>query len=579
MLKKLANINVAVLILFFVLSVFITYPLIFHLSNYIIGYGDDLFIAWVMNWNIHSIKSFDLLNLFQANIFYPYSNSLAFSETFLTSSIFTLPIVLFFKSPIVANNFTFILSLTLMGFFSFLLSDYIIKNKLLSILAGVLIIFCPTYLGQADHLQVISIYFVPLSIYFLLRYLKEQKEILFIGFLVALILQTYNSFFPGYFIFFAAVSILLFFYFKNKHRIRLFVKKRNLVYLILSLLLIVLISIPYFKVSKEFNYVRDIRETIHFANQPEDFLVASDQSRLQTVLSALSFTKDLEGKGEVKPAFLGFIFSILSILSTFYFIKNFKRQNYIVKGLLFASLLGLLLSLGPFLHLARLTIHKPFPIPLPYTLFYYLIPGFQGIRNSSRFEFLFIIFMAPLIALFLKEKLKNLTERNLISITFIVLVIVEFNPFKYLTVPLPKDFPKVYAYLSTTPKTTVIAEMPIYNWNNPYGAQEFWRIYYSTQDFRKTVNGVSGFSPPPWQNFVVGEFRDFPSDKTIGELKKIGVNLIIVHKAEYDRINKDNFIFQNKRVPSGEEVIKYLSNNKEVELVKNFEEDYVYKIK
>ena len=579
---KLIRKNILFLLIFFLLACFITYPLIFNLGSLSTGYGDELLIAWNHNWNIYNFPN-NLLNIFQANIYFPYNNSLAFSDVYFTNSILILIPVMILNSPIATNNFTIIISLTLVGFFTYFLSFMLTKERLLSILSGILIIFSPAYLLSLVHIQIVAIYFVVLSIIFLLIFLKSKKTLYFVLFLFVFVLQTYNSFMPAFFIAFSASVICLFYLLEDKKRTKLLIAKKNIILFLISIAIILPIIIPYYKVSNEFNYVRDIRETIHFALQPEDFLSTGSYSRLYPLLSQLSFTKDLQNKGEVKPGFIGLTFSILTIAAFFYIIKNWKKQNYVIKGIFASSFLGLILSLGPFMHWQRLTIHSPFPIPLPYLIFYYIIPGFNGIRNSARYEMLFILFAAPVIAVYLKEALKN-TSANIKSgliLLLIFLVILEFNyPIKFYPVPQVKDFPKVYSWLVATPKQTAIIEMPIYNWNiAPYASREFWREYYSTAHVRKTVNGVSGFSPPPWQGFVNYLLSDFPSEESIAKLKNIGVNLIIVHKKEYDTLHKDNFIFQDKKIPSGKEVIKYLMTNKSVSLEKQFGQDFVFRIK
>ena len=585
MLKKLGGKNIFFLFVFFLLAIFLTYPLIFNLGSVATGYGDELIIAWNHSWDIYNFSSNlgNLFNIFEANIFFPYHNSLAFSDAYFTNSIFALIPVTILNSPIVTNNFTIIFSLTLIGFLTYSVSKLITKNNLASFLAGILVMFSPAYLSELVHIQIIAIYFVTASIIFLIKFLKTKKTLYFILFLIFFILQIYNSFMPGFFIVFSSVFLCLFYVLEDKKRLRVLFTRKNIFLLLISLIVILPVIIPYLKVSKEFNYVRDIRETIHFALQPEDFLVTSSLSRLEPLLSQVSFTKDLQDRGEAKPGFMGLTFSILVIAAFFYIIKNWKKQNFVVKGIFAASLLGLLLSLGPFMHLQRQTIHSPFPIPLPYVIFYYIIPGFNGLRNSARYEMLFILFAAPVIAVFLKETLNNvsLKRRYIIVLLLAFVAVLEFNfPIKYYPLPQKKDFPKVYSWLSTTPKSTVIVEMPIYNWNMaPYSSDEYRREYYSTLNFRRTVNGASGFSPYPWQEFVTGLLANFPSEESIKSLKKIGVNLIIVHKAEYDVLFKKDYMVLGKRILNGNRVIEYLMSSKDVYLEKQFKDDYVFRIR
>src|SRR3981081_3085142 len=91
------------LILFFVASIYITYPLLFHLGEYATGRGDELLIAWITSWDIHALTT-NPLSLFDANIFYPYHNSLAFSDIFLTTSILSFIPLKLINQPIAANN-------------------------------------------------------------------------------------------------------------------------------------------------------------------------------------------------------------------------------------------------------------------------------------------------------------------------------------------------------------------------------------------------------------------------------------------------------------------------------------------
>lgn len=585
MLKKIGRRNILFLIIFSILAIFITYPLIFNLTSVATGYGDELLIAWNHSWDIHNFTSnfSNIINIFNANIYFPYQNSLAFSDIYFTNSLLALIPVLILNSPIVANNFIFILSLILIGFFTYSLSFLLTKNNLISFLSGILVMFCPAYLSELAHTQIISIFFVILAIILLIKFLLTKKTIFFVLFLITFILQTYNSFMPGYFIVFSSLFICLFYVLEEKKRLKFLLTRKKILLLLISLAVIIPIVIPYYQVSKEFNYVRDIRESIHFALQPEDLLSTTPLSRLEPVLSQIPFTKDLQKTGEVKPGFIGLTFSMLVIVSFFYIIKNWKKQNFVVKGIFISSVFGLLLSLGPFLHLQRLTIHDPFPIPLPYLIFYYIIPGFNGIRNSARYEMLFIIMSAPIVAVFLKEALKNTPIRTkyILLLLFSIVVVLEFNfPIKFYPVPEKKDFPKVYSYISKTSKSTVIIEMPIFNWNvTPYVNQEWWREYYSTVHFRKTVNGASGFSPFPWQDLVNFLLSDFPSDKSIQKLKEIGVNLIIVHKNEYDALYMNNYKILGKSTKNGEDVIKNLSDRKDLYLEKQFGEDFVFRIK
>ena len=199
--KKNIVAHIVVFLLFFFLAAFITYPLIFHLGDLSTGTGDELLIAWINKWIIHALTSQPSL-LFEAPSFYPFQHSLAFSETFVTSSIlFALP-AFFVKEPIAFVNLDLIGSLVLLGFSCYLLAEYFVKDKFFSLLTGTMVVFSPVVLDKYVHLQVLLIFFVPLSYLFFFCFLRTKKTKFLIGSFICFVLQTYNSFLPGYFILF-----------------------------------------------------------------------------------------------------------------------------------------------------------------------------------------------------------------------------------------------------------------------------------------------------------------------------------------------------------------------------------------
>lgn len=577
--RKQVFLGLVSFVLFFFVACYITYPLIFNISSLVTGFGDELLIAMVQNWDIHIFLSGNITNIFNANIYFPYLNSLAYSETFISSSLVSFIPLIIYKEPIVTVNFTFILSIILLGISIYLLCHYLTNDFLVSTLSGLLITFSPAVLSYYVHLQILFIWCVPLSILYFLKFINIQRSNYLIYSLIFFLLQMYNSFLPGYFIVFSFIIILIFYFINYKKKTLKLISKKNIILCLTSFILTLPVIIPYYMVSKEFNYSRDIRDSIHLGLEPEDLLCSSPFSRFHPFLNQLPINQKSQNN-EFKPGYLGFIFSLLSLIALLYFIKNFRRNSMYFNCFGTIGLFGLILSLGPALHFNRQTVHLPFPIPLPYALFYYLVPGFQGFRNSARWEMLFILCMSIIIAILLNKLLKNkpIITRVLIYLVLMVGIIAEFNfPMRFYNITLVKDFPKVYSWLNTTPAETKIIEMPIYNWNMQFNT-ELQREYYSTIHFRKMVNGYSGFSPPPWQNLVVEISQEFPDEKAIIRLKKIGINYIIVHKNEYDILFKNKIKVNSHLITNGNSIIHSLNQNKKLHFIKKFENDYIYKI-
>jgi len=193
---------------------------------------------------------------------------------------------------------------------------------------------------------------------------------------------------------------------------------------------------------------------------------------------------------------------------------------------------------------------------------------------------LFIIAMAIVIALFCHQVLKKISfkKRVMIYVFLIMCCILEFNfPMHFERIQQKKDFPKVYSWLATTPLDSTVIEMPIYNWNMfAYAGIEYKRMYYSTSNFRKTVNGGGGFTPPPWEKMAYELDATFPSQKSLERIKNMKVHYLIVHKNEFDQLYRDKFIVNGKRVDRGDVILNSLLRNPTVKKITQFQEDYVF---
>ena len=566
--------------IFSVATIYITYPLIFHLTDFASG---EYVISWIFNWNIHSILTGNIFHIFDANIYTPFPLSLAYSDTHFIASIIALPAFLLLKEPIVPANITFLTSLLFLGFSTYLLSYFLTKNFFASLLSGFLLIFCPIMLDKRVHLQMLAIEWIPLSLLFFFYYLKTGKFRHLFFCLLFFVIQTYNSFLPGYFLMFFFITSAGICFFTNKKCWEKFFQWKILFAFLAAFLIIVPIAIPYYTISQKYDYVRNIRDAIHFAIQPEDLLIANDNSRLVTLTTWFKSSPSYPAYAEVQSAFPGIAITILSICSTVYFLKQ-KKKNMHALSFVFTGLLGLTLAFGPAMHWARQTVHHPFLIPLPYGLFYYLIPGFQGFRNSARFEVLFVLGISFASAIFLTDVLKRKSRLlNVVVYAFLFAITIgECNfPMHFDKAPTFAQFPPVYSWIAHhTPKNAVILETPMYNWdNNPFGNnQEVMREYYSVIHFRKIIGGGSGFSPPPWQQLAIEMFNDFPSEKMLMAAKRIGVTYIVVHKKEYDILSGEKWKSRGRGVKDGTTILNLLNDNSAVTLITNLGDDYIYKV-
>ncbi|HXV98910.1 MAG TPA: hypothetical protein VEC93_10860, partial [Anaerolineae bacterium] len=111
-----------ILVIYILLTLILTHPLIFNLTTAVPNdIGDPLLNTWILAWNSHALLT-DPLNLFNANIFYPLPNTLAYSEHLFSSALLALPLQLISAEPIAAYNISLLITFPLAAFGMYLLA-------------------------------------------------------------------------------------------------------------------------------------------------------------------------------------------------------------------------------------------------------------------------------------------------------------------------------------------------------------------------------------------------------------------------------------------------------------------------
>jgi len=497
------------LLIFVLLSVFVTFPLILKPASLTVTAREEFFLSYILNWNIHALTHFPL-KIFQAPIFYPLKNTLAFSDPLFTSSLIALPFVKTFNQPFLAYTVNIFLSFTLNGFFTYLLVFKLTKNFFASLISGILFSFSIAKIDSLEHLQVFSMYWIPLGLYF---FFKKRPFLVAVTF----VLQILNTVFLGFVHIFTIGVFTLVFYFKKK------ITKAQLMnllkYFILALIIVAAIFIPYFQVSKTWTAARSLKDVFGGSAYFLDYIYPTQTSRLQALAVSLI-------QKQPWPAYLGATVSVLSLISFFKITLNPALLASII-----TAISGFILSLGPYFQLTR---HAKFiPFPLPYLWAYYLIPGFQSMRAPQRWSHLLLFGLSLFIGLVLVRFFKKLkkTQKILITTVIILAVLLEIRlPLFSKPVLTYSQIPPVYNWLKHQP-SSVIVEIPAQTWVMKLSDVEIQRLHYRSfilSSNHQFINGFSGFSPSTWTDNI-SSLRKFPQNKSIETLKKLKADLAVLH--------------------------------------------------
>src|SRR5499427_10024044 len=153
---------VVTLVLFTVLTAAMTWPQVAHMRDGVHDEGDPLMVTWVLAWVAHQLPRAPA-HLFDANIFYPERNTLAYSETLLVPGTIVAPLHWLGVGPILIYNLVFLSGFAMSGVGVALLVRRLTGNAGAAILAGIVFAFPPYRIDHYAHLQLQQTQFIPLA--------------------------------------------------------------------------------------------------------------------------------------------------------------------------------------------------------------------------------------------------------------------------------------------------------------------------------------------------------------------------------------------------------------------------------
>src|SRR6185436_13819925 len=136
-----------------VLAVLHTWPLVLHPGRYSLNYNADTQLnEWILAWVAHQLPRAPL-HLFEANIFYPAHDTLAFSEPLIVPALMGAPLAWLGASPVLVFNLILILGFALTAWAGARLAESWTGDRLAGLLTGSMIAFNTHTLTRLAHMQ------------------------------------------------------------------------------------------------------------------------------------------------------------------------------------------------------------------------------------------------------------------------------------------------------------------------------------------------------------------------------------------------------------------------------------------
>jgi len=631
-----------VLVFFILFSLFMTFPLILHMSDQIPGsLGDSYYSIWVMSWNRHALST-SAESLLDTNIYYPHKNTLYYADPMFLESALNAFLMLGFKNPIFTYNLLFLFTFVLCGMSMYWLSHDLTGSRLAAVFAGLIFSYFPNRLAHLPHLEILFFGWMPLVFLFLHRFFKKPNFKNLLGFCLFYFLQSISCSYHAVFIALFIMFFVIYFAYKKGW----FLKKdfwiKTSVAGLLLLVFLLPIFYPYIDVRQKTSFSRPLEEAQLYAAEPKDFLSVPSFNRVYgkllgeatllektifpglvpLLLTSLWWLKRKRHKSETlpkkRPFLLWDIFNIFILLFiswlarnegfdlviggqkilTVHSIKNpliilgislalrafldrkafgsrinkiFKvslRQSFGPKPIsdeilsqnfyLFSAIMAAFLAMGP-----TLTVFGQKIIEGPYYFFYYLFPGFDGLRVPPRISIIVMLGLAVLsawaLADFTREKASG-ARRFLIAFFIGVLLIVE-----YISIPLPlarakkkEEIPPIYASIQKLPAGTAMLKFPMPGENQYIFDSE--TMYYSIYHWKRLVNGYSAHFPPGYK-MIREAMEFFPSPETFVMLGDLGVDYVLVHAGGYHPDLSKFAVERIKKYPRWAELVDHKDND------------------
>jgi hypothetical protein len=449
--------------------------------------------------------------LFDAPVFAPYHDTLAFSEHLLFPSLLAWPLRALTGNPLMAHNLLALAFLALSGYFMFRLGQRLTGSAAAGLVAGSLYGSHTFLVNELPRLQIQAQCFFPLGLLLLVDHFEQPRWAAAARFaVVALMCGLSNNYYQLYLplLFAVALPWLLARCPAGRRRPALF---QLAVALVPAVAALAPLALRYLEVADRFGFSRPLPMGIglekFLATRPENWLYGETVAGVRLQTQAAHFT-----------GLLPLALSGVALVAA-----RRGRQRGLALTALAGFAIFLLLSLG-----RDATVFGQSLGPGPYRLLYAWVPGFTLIRVPERFALLAMFWLALLAALGARAAFERWpTYRTVLAVLLTATVYLEHLsiPVRSIRVPAGDEAPPVYRWLMTY-RAGRVAELPFYG---PYlNRLDSLQMYFATGAPREIVNGYTGFYPPAYA-FLRYRLSSAPGPFVLEVLERLGVDHIVVH--------------------------------------------------
>lgn len=485
-------------------------------SRVLVDNADTFLTMWALGWDAHALATAPW-RIFDANIFHPNPNTLAYSEHFIGSALVVAPIVWATGNLVLALNVASLLACALCGLGAYALARRLQASTWAAVIAGVVFAFSPARFFRMSQLHVNAVQWVPFGLAYLHAYLDGGRRR---DLRVAAGCLSAQALTSGHGAAFASVAGAALTLFGVARGAPIAVRKRleDLGWQGLGLLTpIAWLAGHYLQAQREVGLQRSLE---NWAVTPESFLASPSHVDRYLV--------GLVSGGHVNEAASAFLFpGVLVLLLAAAACRPPRRETpgMPTRHVVFYGLLALVTVL--------LYVDGRWSL-WPWV---YSWPGFNFVRVPSRFVVLTVLALGVLAAAGFDRVTSAWTpRRHAVAGALVTLLLLgEYTAYPFLGSDYELRIPEADRWLAAQLEPMVVAEVPVPDIANAGRFERYQTaaMLHTTAHWRPTIAGYSGIRPERHER-AFRALRGFPDQASVEALRELGVTHVVVHVDRYE---------------------------------------------
>ncbi|WP_174591664.1 hypothetical protein [Methanocella conradii] len=504
------NRDLLVLLLYLILTIVLTYPLILHMTESIFGTRGDSFQVLYILWyakqallNQNPNMTLDYTNY----IFYPTGIYLSFlSSPF--NQLISIPLQELFGLP-ATYNIIWLLSFVLGGFGTYLLVKYLTGNEIAAFFSGIVFAFAPYHFAHAlGHMGATTIEWIPFCALYLIKMVREKGMKNYILAAVFFILvgasdlqyMIFTAIFAGLLLLFEIIEAIITSH--GESRIDYAIKKIKeiipgfIVFGVISLLIVVPLNYSMISIAiSDNNYLKpEESESMRYSADLVGFFIPSALHPLFGGWLQANVYNKFVGNVVEYTTFIGYTVLLLAL----YAIITRRMEKYVIFWTI-SAISFFIFSLGPVLHLLGNTDFFGFTVTLPFALLKHIVPFLENTRTPGRFDVLVMLSFAVLSGYGLASLLsraRNNSRRYLFASVLVLLLLFEFWSTSMISAVKAPTF---YEEIGKDTETYALLEIPA---STNYSCGLYCE-YYQTVGNKPMVGGQVARWPHDIRDFEI----------------------------------------------------------------------------